>query len=51
MDITNLSVVELKALAFDTLVVIENSQKNLQLINQEINKKINEPKDIKEETI
>lgn len=50
MDITQMSVIELKALAFDTLVTIETNQKNLQIINQEIQKKLNEPKDGKEET-
>jgi len=44
MDINNKSVVELKAIAFDTLVEIERHQKNLQVINQMIAKKLEEEK-------
>lgn len=36
MDITKMSVTELKALAFDTLVSIENFQRDLQTINKAI---------------
>lgn len=36
MDITKMSVTELKALAFDTIVQIENLNKNLSTINREI---------------
>ena len=39
MDIKTLSVTELKALAFDTLVIIERNQNNLKIINQEIEKR------------
>lgn len=38
-----MSVVELKALVFDNLVIIENSQKNIQLINAEIAKRVEQP--------
>ena len=46
MDITTKSVTELKALAFDTLVSIEQQQNNLRAINAEIakrNQKADEP--------
>jgi hypothetical protein len=33
MDITNNSVIELKALAFDLLVQLENVQNNLKVVN------------------
>jgi len=36
MDITKSSEIELKALAFDQLVAMETAQKNLQLINQQL---------------
>lgn len=36
IDLKALSVTELKALAFDTFVQLENLQKTLQIINQEI---------------
>ena len=41
VDLKTSSVTELKAFAFDILVQIENSQKNLQMINQEIAKRSN----------
>lgn len=40
MDLTKMSVQELKALAYDQLAAMENIQKNLGAINQEIVKKI-----------
>ena len=43
MDITKLTVTELKALAFDTLVQIEALNKDLQIINQQIKNKQMEP--------
>jgi len=39
MDISKLSVSELKALAYDQISLMEQSQMNLKLINEEINKK------------
>ena len=39
LDLTKLDVKELKALAYDQLVLIEQSQNNLKLINQEIVKR------------
>lgn len=42
MDITTKNIIELKALCFDQLVLLENTQKNIQLINAEISKKIKE---------
>lgn len=44
MDLKTLSVTELKALAYDCLATMENIQKNLSAINQEIAKKMSEPK-------
>ena len=38
MDITALSQTELKALAYDQLATIEAAQKNLQAINQQLQK-------------
>ena len=38
MDITTLSQTELKALAYDQLATIETAQKNLQAINQQLQK-------------
>jgi hypothetical protein len=38
MDITKMSVVELKALAYDTLVQMENNQQQIRLINDQISK-------------
>jgi hypothetical protein len=40
MDITTKSVIELKALAFDLLVQLENVQNNLKVVNAEIEKKV-----------
>lgn len=39
MDITKLSITELKALAFDIIAQIELSQNNLRAVQQEIAKK------------
>lgn len=39
MDISNLSVSELKAMAYDQLVAIEQAQANLKVINETINNK------------
>lgn len=43
MDISKMSIVELKALAFDELVKIEMANKNLQTLNQTIAQKQKEP--------
>jgi len=48
MDITKMSVVELKALAFDLLVQLENVQNNLKLVNAEIEKKVKSEREEKE---
>ena len=48
MDITNNSVIELKALAFDLLVQLENVQNNLKVVNAEIGKKVESEKVEKE---
>lgn len=39
MDITTLSITELKALAYDQFVLIEQTQKNIAAINAEIAKR------------
>ena len=46
MDLTKMTVIELKAVAYDLFVQLEVTQKNLQLVNQEIAKK---SKEVKEE--
>ncbi len=45
MDITKMTVVELKAVAYDLFVQLEITQKNLQAVNQEIAKKSKEAKE------
>lgn len=42
MDISKLSVTDLKALAYDRLATIERAQADLNIINQEIAKKQSE---------
>lgn len=49
MDIKNLTIQELKSLAYDTLVLIQNSQANLGVINNEIALRQKEVKEVKEE--
>ena len=39
-QLANLTVVELKSLAYDNLIQIQQSQSNLQILNQEINNRI-----------
>jgi hypothetical protein len=41
ISLSNLSVVELKALAYDNLIQLEIAQTNLRAINQELSKKLN----------
>lgn len=49
MDITHLTITELKALAYDTFVQIEQFQNNLKLINQQIVEKLKQiPTDVEE---
>lgn len=43
MDITKMSITELKALAYDHLANIENSQTSLKLINAELAKRQETP--------
>jgi len=47
MDLTKMSIVELKALAFDIQQDIARSQNNLQIVGQEIEKRL---KDVKEDS-
>ena len=37
--LSDLTVVELKSLAYDELAKLENAQQNLKILNQEINKR------------
>ena len=39
IDLNTLSINDLKALAYDHLALIENSQRVIQLVNQELNKR------------
>ena len=43
MDISQKTLVELKALAFDEISVIEQAQHNLKVINEEMNKRKQAP--------
>jgi hypothetical protein len=40
--LSDLTVVELKSLAYDELAKLENAQQNLRILNQEINKRFQE---------
>lgn len=42
MEITKMTVTDLKALAYDELIKIETAQNNLRLINEQIAKKLKE---------
>jgi hypothetical protein len=44
MDLKTLSVEQLKALAYDQIALLEQTQKNLQVLNNEINTR-KEPKE------
>ena len=47
MDITNLTLEQLKALAYDQIMIIQQAQANLNLVNQQMEKlKEVEPKDV-----
>ncbi len=46
MDISKLSVTELKAAAYDLLATLEQAQKNLKVVNQAIVEKSNTPVDL-----
>ena len=43
MDVTKLSVEQIKSMAYDQIVLLEQTQRNLQILNTEIAKR-NEPK-------
>jgi hypothetical protein len=43
-QLKDLSVVELKAHAFDSLVIIEQQQMNIKIINEELARRANETK-------
>ena len=40
--LSDLTVIELKSLAYDELAKLENAQQNLKILNQEINKRFQE---------
>jgi hypothetical protein len=40
--LSDLTVVELKSLAYDEVAKLENAQQNLRILNQEINKRFQE---------
>ena len=40
IDITNLPMAELKAMAYDIIAAKENAERNLQIVNQEISKRL-----------
>lgn len=42
VDISKLSLIELKALVYDEVAKLEQAQKNIQALNFEIQKKMNE---------
>ena len=48
MDITKKSVEELKALAYDQMAMLEQTQANLQAINAEIARKTQEAEEVKD---
>ncbi len=43
MDVTKLTVEQIKSMAYDQIVLLEQTQRNLQILNAEIAKR-NEPK-------
>ena len=45
LNIKDMSIDQLKSMAYDTLAIIEQNQRNLQLLNQEIAKKSTEKPD------
>ncbi len=47
LDITQMTVEQLKALAYDQLATIENAQNNLKVVNEEIVKKQSQPQEVK----
>lgn len=51
MDITKLSILELKALAYDTIAIYERAQKDLDTINKLIDKKLLETPILQEEPV
>lgn len=48
MDITKLSLVELKAAIYDQMVIIEQAQQNIRTINERVSVLMTEPKNTKE---
>lgn len=40
MDISTKTIIELKAIAYDLFVQLEQTQNNLKIVNDEINKKV-----------
>ena len=50
LNIKDMSIEKLKSMAYDTAVIIEQNQRNLQLLNQEIAKKSAEKPDESKKT-
>jgi hypothetical protein len=50
MDITTKTIDELKVIAYDLLVSLEQTQANLKIVNEQIQKKMNEPKPVSDES-
>jgi len=48
-QLSEMTLIELKALAYDQISVLERSQQNLQIINAEIEKRMQEADEVKEE--
>lgn len=46
-DVTKMTVEQIKALAYDQIVLLEQAQNNLKILNAEIQKRLNEPKEVK----
>lgn len=48
--LSDLTVVELKSLAYDELAKLENAQQNLRVLNQEIAKRVQEQQQVQQGT-
>jgi hypothetical protein len=49
MDLTKLKIEQLKAMAYDQIVILEQTQRNIQVLNAEIQKRNTEPVEKTEE--
>ncbi len=46
-SVKDCSIIELKAMAYDRVMMIENAQRELQIINQELNNRTHDIQEIK----